>query len=89
MRQSWTSTVRSCASSVEFGRLLSALAAAQLSSHKFSIRPHRTSLANKKMDREDKKKMEKKKKYEKELEEEMHRLHVVPFTKGIKHNVRF
>ena len=41
------------------------------------------------MDREDKKKMEKKKKYEKELEEEMHRLHVVPFTKGIKHNVRF
>ena len=27
--------------------------------------------------------------YEKELEEEMHRLHVVHFTKGLKHSVRF
>ena len=92
MRQSWITAVRSCVSAVEFGRLLSVLAA--------NIRPvvftqvWHTSLGHIRLhrqtavDREEKKKMEKKEKYEKELEEEMHRLHVVHFTKGLKHSVR-
>ena len=93
MRPSWIEAVRSCVSSIEFGRLLSVFAA--------NIRPvvftqvWHTSLGHIRIqrqtavDREEKKKMEKKEKYEKELEEEMHRLHVVRYTKGLKHSVRF
>ena len=91
MRQSWITAVRSCVSSVEFGRLLSVLAAnirpvgfTQVWHKSLGhIRLHRQKI----IDREEKKKMEKKEKYEKELEEEMHRLHVVRYTKGLKHSV--
>ena len=84
MRQSWITAVRSCVSAVEFGRLLSVLAA--------NIRPvvftqvWHTSLGHIRIQRQTA--VEKKGKYEKELEEEMHRLHVVHFTKGLKHSVR-
>ena len=85
MRQSWITAVHSCVSSIEFGRLLAVFAA--------NIRPvvftqvWHTSLGHIRIQRQTA--VEKKGKYEKELEEEMHRLHVVHFTKGLKHSVRF
>ena len=90
MRQSWIAVVHSCVSSFEFGRLVSVLVA--------NIRPvdftqvwHK-SLGHIRLHRQtavckEKKKLEKKGKYEKELEEEMHRFHVVHHTKGLKHSV--
>ena len=91
MRQSWIAVVHSCVSSFEFGRLVSVLVAnirpvvfTQVWHKSLGhIRLHRQTAVG----REEKKEIEKKEKCEKELEEEMHRFHVVHHTKGLKHSV--